>query len=162
MPALGDSHRHAHLRHIGSRDSDEAKNNCIAIQNTFPEKCRLVSNWIRKDGLEDEALPLTDQFASERVRKRREGALAIEEIPALSPIQKQAEKSEDAVWIRMAEDLLAQKRSSRGSEDAMASSGGMEVVPEQPGIGIYCELTLCRAGDVYQAEGRRQSHNAVK
>lgn len=64
MPALGDSHRHGHFRHIGSRDSDEAKNNCIAIQNSFPEKSKLVSKWIGKDGLEDEALSLTDQFAS--------------------------------------------------------------------------------------------------
>ena len=71
VPALRDPHRHTLFGHIGAGDSDKTKDNLKPIQSRFLEKCQLVSDGIGKDGLEDEALSLPAEFASQGFRQIR-------------------------------------------------------------------------------------------
>ena len=67
MPALGYPHRHTLFGDFRAGDSDKTNNHGVSGRRRIFEKSQLVANWIGENRLENEALPLLNEFASQRI-----------------------------------------------------------------------------------------------
>ena len=68
VTALRDSHSDALLGNLGTGDSHETKNYRISNRSRIFQEGQLVANGIGKNRLKNEALTLSDEFASQRIR----------------------------------------------------------------------------------------------
>ena len=69
MSTLGHAHGNAFLRSLGAGNADEAEHNVVAGGDRVREERKLFACRIGKDGFEDEAFALSDEFVSESYRR---------------------------------------------------------------------------------------------
>ena len=67
MPALGYPHRHTLFGDFRARDPDKTNNHGVPGRRRVFEKNHLVAGRIGENRLKNEALPLLNEFASQRI-----------------------------------------------------------------------------------------------
>lgn len=68
MSTLRDSHRYSLFGNLRTRDAYKAKDDDISCRSRVLQEAQFVARRIRKDRLEDEALPLAYELSSEGIR----------------------------------------------------------------------------------------------
>ena len=81
VPALGDAHGHALLGDFRAGDPDEAEHDGVAAPGRLLEKGELRAGRVGEDGLEDEALALRHELATQRIGDARGGIGGEVELP---------------------------------------------------------------------------------